>query len=832
MREILGMNYDWKFHYGDIIDRSFDCTHKNVSMNPAWLKSGNCGVAKWGYDDSNWSDVDLPHDFVIERSEFSDKVTPSQGSLVKGIAWYRKAFELKADDRNKCISIELDGIYRNYEVWLNGHLLGMEISGYKSVSYNIDDICNYDDINVLAIRVDATEYEGWWYEGGGIYRNVRLVKTSKIHVPQWGTYVRTNVSEDYSKAVVLFDTTIKNENEETSKCTLLTEVINAEGQVVGEQKEDIDIKSFSEITIKGSINLNNINLWSIENPYLYTLKTIIKSEDDIQDIYCTTFGIRTIEFNNETGFYLNGKNIKIKGVCCHEDHAGVGVALPDSLHEYRIKLLKELGCNAYRCSHNPPTPAILEACDRLGMVVMDETRIMETCDEYVEQLQTLIKRDRNHPSVILWSVGNEEMNIQGTDIGIRIYKKLIRVAKELDDTRKTTYAMNCNWYEISDFNEKNGFSVEVAGLNYNLKRRFEGYDWIHEKYPNMILLGSENASTLSTRGLYSVEDDNKDVVMTEQSINECIFESQDRNNIVSGYGEVYPPWGSTPMETWTNITSRPFVSGGFIWTGFDYRGETIPYSYPCTISHFGIMDICGFPKDIYYYYKSWWTDEDTLHVFPHWNWKGREGELIDVCVFSNMQQVELFINDRSLGKKQVSEEEKLTWKVPYEAGTIRAVGYRDNKEIMIKEIKTTKEATVLEVSCNKENINADRSDVCVINIKALDEDGNFVQTANDELLFKVEGPGKIIGVGNGNPMSHEHNKLPKRKLYHGLCQVIIQSTLEAGDIDIIVNGKGYKETSLKIYSENIENLSYVKNVTTDKSEAKIIGRRGDADGLL
>ncbi|SHH43340.1 beta-galactosidase GalA [Clostridium grantii] len=831
MREIYSMNYDWKFYDGDIQDRSFDCTHGNVSKNPSWMKSGNNGVAKWGYPDLDWQDIDLPHDFVCERGEFSETASASQGSLVKGIVWYRKTFELKKEDSEKCVTIEFDGIFRNYEVWLNGHLLGMEISGYKSVSYNIDDVCSYEDVNVIAIRVDATDCEGWWYEGGGIYRNVRLVKTSKLHVGQWGTFVKYTVLEE-SKAEVVCDTTIYNEYDKVMVFDLVTQIINQAGEVVEEIRNINSIKPHSQLVVMNCINMDKTILWDIEDPYLYKLNTLIKKDNEIMDCYETKFGIRTVHFDNETGFYLNGKNIKLKGVCCHEDHAGVGVAVPDALHEYRIKLLKEMGCNAYRTSHNPPTPALLDACDKLGMLVMDETRVMDTSEEYVQQLKTLIKRDRNHPSVILWSLGNEEMNIHGTDVGIRIYKRLIRIAKSLDPTRKTTYAMNCNWYDISEFNESHNFSVEVGGLNYNLMRNFNKYDTLHEKYPEMVLVGTENASTLSTRGLYCEEPSSNDASITFKSSHECIFEKAQRNQIVSGYGEVYPPWGSTPMETWTSVDTRDFMAGVFIWTGFDYRGETIPYRWPFTVSHFGIMDLCGFPKDIYYYYKSWWTNEDTLHIFPHWNWEGKEKELIDVCVFSNMDCVELFLNDKSLGIKEITKAVKATWQVPYEAGTLKAVGYKGEEVIMVKEVKTTKKASKIGITSNKSELLANKNDVCIINIEALDEDGYFVQTSNELLEFSIKGEGKIIGTGNGNPMSHEQDKLLQRKLYHGLCQVIVQSNFQTGDIILTVEGKDFEQTQIQLKSIETNEFKYVGKVSKDIALAKIIGRRDAADGLV
>lgn len=498
-----------------------------------------------------------------------------------------------------------------------------------------------------------------------------------------------------------------------------------------------------------------------------------------------------------------------------------------------LKKLKEMGCNAYRTSHNPPTPAILDACDKYGILVMDETRMMDTSPEYIEQLETMIRRDRNHPSVILWSIGNEEMNIHGTDIGVRIMNRLKRIANKLDPTRNVTYAMNGNWLKITQYNEEHGYHAQVNGLNYNILRDFKKYDELHKLYPNMKITGSENAGTASTRGLYSKDDEyTKNIVMNPDRKDKCIWEVEERKPILSAYGDAYPPWGSTPMETWTAVYERPFVAGVFIWTGFDYRGETNPYLYPCVVSHYGIMDLCGFPKDIYYYYKSWWTNEKVLHVFPHWNWRGYEGKEIEVCAFSNMDEVELFLNGKSQGKKKNDMYTRLTWKVKYTPGTLKAVGYKDGKAVIEDEVRTTKKASKLVIKPSKTEILADNSDVSVINIMVVDEDGNFVQTSNDKLKFKIEGEGKIIGTGNGNPMSHENDKLPERKAFYGLCQVIVQSTLKSGDIVFTAEGENIERQQITLKSKQVDDLKFVKKVEKDFKNVKVIGERDAADGAV
>ena len=836
MREILSMNADWKFHDGGLADANYNCIAATEYENPQWLKSGNNAVSRWGYDDRSWSDVRLPHDFVIERCEFSSVAPARQGSLTKGIVWYRKCFSIPETDRGRHFRIEFDGVYRDCEVWMNGHFLGRVLSGYQSFGLDLDDILVLGGPNVVAVRVDATGYEGWWYEGGGIYRDVRLVKTHAVHIVQWGTFVRSTVLPDGS-AEVEIETTVSN----TRDCGVsfrLSSIV----------RRDIDSSTDAPVldatgafalgphetgSFKQRMHISNPLLWTIEQPLLYRMDSVIlvdgQSGEECLDTFETTFGIRTIGFDPDVGFILNGENIKIRGVCCHEDHAGVGVAVPREIFEYRVRLLKQMGCNAYRTSHNPPTPHLLDVCDRLGMVVMVENRLMDTAEDCIDQLQTLIRRDRNHPCVAIWSLGNEEMVVQGTDIGVRIMTRLRRVVKSLDPTRPVTCAMNGDWEAYTTFHEEHGFHVDLSGLNYNLKRDWESYDRLHERFPRTPIIGTENGSTMTTRGLYHREDYVDGLSLYGKFRKITRWASERRNDIVSGYGEVYPVWGGTPEETWTVVDDRPFVAGLFLWTGFDYRGETTPYSWPAVASNFGLLDLCGFPKDPYYYYQSWWTDSPVLHLFPHWDWADHEGEPIDVWCFSNLDEVELSLNGTSMGRRRIRRNEKATWEVLYRPGTLRASGYKNGKLVSETVRETTKGASQIRMTSHKATMTADNEDLVVVEVAVTDSEGNVVPAADHEIAFDIEGPGRLLGVGNGHPASHERVKSNRRKAFHGLCMAIVQSTMAAGWVVIRAESDRLQPCRLAVESTIGATKPFVPSIDRQVSERAIREVRVELD---
>jgi beta-galactosidase len=481
-----------------------------------------------------------------------------------------------------------------------------------------------------------------------------------------------------------------------------------------------------------------------------TLETDGKSRDAER----VDFGIRTAHFDADHGFFLNGQPLKIQGTCNHQDHAGVGAAVPDRLQYFRIGVLQGMGCNAVRTSHNMPTPEWVEACDRMGMMMMCETRQMSSNPEGMAQLEAMVKRYRNSPSIILWSIGNEEWQLQGpmAKQGVLIGDDMVRRCHELDPTRVVSAAVNGdNLQGVSD-------SLDIIGFNY----RLDAPDKFHAKFPKRAVYGSETSSAIATRGIY----------VTDKL-----------RNWVSSYDGVVP-WGESPEAWWTLYGSREWEAGGFAWTGFDYRGEPTPYGWPSINSQFGIVDMCGFPKDYFFYYKAWWGKEPSLHVFPHWNWEGREGDEISVWVYSNLDEVELLVNGVSAGAKKVPHLSHVEWKVKYEPGAIEARGSKDGKVVLTEKRETTGAAATIRVTADRSTIQADGEDLALFKVEALDSAGRLVPTADDLIEFKITGPGAIIGVGNGDPNCQESDKEPRRSLFNGLAQVIVQASKTPGQITI------------------------------------------------
>ncbi len=678
------------------------------------------------------------------------------------IGWYRKSFLVPKADAGKRLTVRFDGVFRDSRVWINGHYLGNNLSGYSGFSFDITDYIGFGQKNVLVVRVDASLYEGWFYEGAGIYRHVWLLEDNPVHIPENGVFVYCDL--DQADARVNIETRIVNQAELESEGELSSAIVDDQGNIVARgDNQPFSLAPDESKLLKQQIKVAKPRLWSLEEPYRYKLVSSVRSGSGAAESVETEFGIRTIRFDKDKGFFLNGNSVKIKGVCCHQDHAGVGSALPDRLQSYRIEKLKEMGCNAYRTSHNPPTPELLEACDRLGMLVMDENRLMGSSPELMSEFERLILRDRNHPSVIIWSLGNEEGTIQDTDVGKRIAKSLVRRLKELDPTRLCTYAAN-NGKQYAGINEV----VPVRGFNYHL----DEIDSYRREHPDQILWGSEVASTVSTRGIYA---------------------NDAAQGFVSDYDLNFPPWASTAEKWWRLYAERPWLAGGFVWTGFDYRGEPTPYGWPCINSHFGIMDMCGFPKNNYYYYQAWWSDKDVLHICPHWNWKGKEGQAIDVWCQSNCDDVELFLNGKSLGKKTMPRNSHLEWKVPYEPGLLEARGSKKGK-LLSARIETAGETARVQLTPDRAFIDADGEDICIVNVTAFDASGREVPVADNMIRFELSGDGRIIGIGNGNPSAHRPDVdltgHYERRLFNGKCQVIIQAGREAGQLTLTASSDG------------------------------------------
>ena len=761
-REQLLFDFDWKFTFGHGTDPTKDL---NFGYGQAdFNKTGEFAFAKAGYDVSTWRTINLPHDWGVELPFAKDDSGDGDNQLRKhgykplgrrypetSVGWYRREFLIEASDAGKRITIEFDGAFRNVLVFINGCYIGRNDNGYVPFRFDISDFLNYGSTNVIAIRVDASQGEGWFYEGAGIYRHIWLLKTNPVHLLRWESIVRTSVVGKDAKLDLIAK--VRNQDLTAHEARVQWSIMDAFGKLVATTESDSQMVAVNgEVTFAAGTKPTNPLLWSLETPTLYTAIATVISEQKAEDSERVAFGVRSIRFDADRGFFLNDQHVKLKGTCNHHDHAGVGAALPDALQWFRLSLLKEMGCNAVRTSHNMPTPEWVEACDRMGIMMMCETRQLSANPEGLSQLETMIKRYRNSPSIIIWSIGNEESQLQKpmAQQGKRIAETMVRLCHELDPTRKVTAAVNSdNEQGVSD-------PLDVIGFNY-VQWFPEGF---HARHPHRPIMGSETSSAISVRGEYSTDKERH----TMNSYDGCV------------------PWGQLPEDWWKYQMAHEWEAGGFAWTGFDYRGEPTPYEWPTNSSLFGIMDLCGFPKDFYYYYKAWWRNSPGLHLFPHWNWAGKEGTTIPVWVYTNLDEVELFLNGKRLGKQPVPPLGHLVWNVKYAPGRIEARGYKSGKLILTQRRETTGDSYSIRLSADRNTINADGEDVVLIKVEALDKYGRAVPNAQDALQFTVSGSGKLIGVGNGNPNSLELDKAPKRALFNGLAQIIIQSTKQQGKI--------------------------------------------------
>lgn len=777
IRERLLLDFGWRFHLGNAGDPAKDFGFGRTRIEAAFAKSGELAkVTELDFDDSDWRAVDLPHDWAIELPFVNAPNLAVHGSKPIGrefpdtsIGWYRRVFEISAEDAGKRIAVEFDGIFRNAMIVFNGFYIGTNLSGYAPCRFDLTDFANYGGKNVLTVRADATLGEGWFYEGAGIYRHVWLTKTAPVHVAHWGLFVRTEVRGD--QAAISVATEVENESDTDANCRASALILNGDGNTVATIASATQrVAAWKRRNFECKATIDHPTLWSLENPHLYRLIVTVERDGQIVDREETAFGIRTIRFDADKGFFLNGAPVKMQGTCNHQDHAGVGSALPDRLQYYRVERLKEMGCNAYRTSHNPPTPELLEACDRLGMLVMDETRMMSSDPEGLSQLERMIRRDRNHPSIVIWSLGNEEP-AQGSERGARIFASMKRLAHKLDPTRAVTMAMNWGWgtgishvVDVQGFNYAGGGGGGGVDLGKNI-------DDFHAQFPQQPTVGTESASDYETRGIY-VTDKEK--------------------GYVTAYDLNYPDY-TLPLERcWKAFGERAFVAGSFGWTGFDYRGEPSPYGWPCISSHFGMMDTCGFPKDGYFYYQSVWLRKPILHVFPHWNWVGKEGQPIDVWCYTNLDSVELFLNGKSLGSQRVEQYLHVQWKVNYVPGVLEARGSKDGQVILTAKRETTGAPHAIVLRPDRSAIFADGEDVSVIPVEIVDAEGRVVPIAMNETSFQINGSGRIIGVGNGDPSCHEPDKPSsfteaKRSAFNGLCMVFVQSLKQPGTIRLSVS---------------------------------------------
>ena len=724
-REHLSLNANWKFHLGDDWPGALRLDKAGASGGPAAERFG----------DSAWRSLDLPHDWAIElpfdkNADGSHGFKPvGPGFTKNSVGWYRRNFDLSATDSGKRIWLTFDGVFRDATVWVNGWLIKRHEGGYYPFREDITDVVHYGGKNTVSVRVDATKVEGWFYEGAGIYRHVWLDKTAPVAIAPEGIFVQSEFENNIPQGSpeIKVEVSLLNSQTNAASATVDCEIISPGGKSLKKFSESEKLKRDSQRAVKLETKISAPVLWSPENPQLYKLITTVSSDGKVVDQKETAFGIRTVGFDATNGFLLNGKHYELYGTCNHQDHAGVGAAIPDALQEFRVKKLKEFGCNAYRMSHNPPTPELLDACDRLGMLVMDESRLMGSDSANLKKWDDEIRRDRNHPSVALWCVANEQFMVQDTPQAASVARTMQDYVKQLDPLRPVSYASP----EDDVFRGINSV-IEVRGWNYHYGPLMDKYHAAHPTQPNF---GSEQASVVGTRGIYT---------------------NDHSAGYVAAYDLVWPGWTTTAESWWSYFAPRPWLSGAFVWTGFDYRGEPTPYWWPCVNSHFGILDTCGFPKDAFYYYQSWWTTNTVLHLAPHWNWPGREGQEILVQAFSNCKEVELILNGASLGKQTMKPNSKLSWQVKYAPGTLSAKGFDDaGKVIAETKVETTGDAAQIQLTPDRKTINADGQDVSVFTVSAVDAKGRIVPVAQNKIHFSVEGAGNIIGVGNGDPSCHE-----------------------------------------------------------------------------
>ncbi len=739
------------------------------------------GAAAPDFDDSEWRIVALPHDWAVENP-IDSTANVAQGFRKRGIGWYRRNFKLDKKDRGKHLEIQLDGIATHCTIWFNGTMLHRNFCGYTSSYIDITAYAKFgDEINNLSIRVDASVQEGWWYEGAGIYRNTWLVKRSPVHIITDGVYAHPVKKENNSWEIPA-EVTLYNITKQKKNVSVEVTLFNKSNQEITRASTNLSILPLLENSAQLSLTVSNPQLWSLETPTLYKVKTEIKENGILVDQLTTHCGFRTIEFTADSGCFLNGKYLKIKGVCNHQDMPAVGVAVPNSLWDFRIRKLKELGSNAYRCAHHPPAKEFLDVCDSLGFLVMGENRNFNTSPEYIRQLQWMVRRDRNHPSIMLWSVFNEEP-MEGTENGYEMVRRMSTEVKKLDTTRPVMAAQLGGHFEPINVSQ----AVDLVGFNYKM----QNYDKFHSLNPKKPITSSEDVSGLMTRGEYK----------TDRS-----------KNILEAYDTEKPGWGNTHREAWKMIGPRKFVAGCFVWTGFDYRGEPTPFVWPSAGSFFGIMDQCGFPKTAYYLHQAQWIDnKPILHLVPHWNWPDDSiGKPIRVMALTNAEQVKLYLNGKLIAEKQIDPYDMATWNVPYQPGKLEAIGYKGGKEMARFKVETTVEPVAIQLIPFRGTMKNDGTDAIPVTVQVIDKKGRVVPTANNPIEFSINTSGKILGVGNGDPNSHEADTAAKRHLFNGLAQVTIQSIEgKLQPIELTATSPNLKPATITVALLPTESLNYV-----------------------
>lgn len=809
-------------------------SRERLSFNDGWLFSlaDDSLAARPEFVDSGWRKLNLPHDWAIEGDFSQDNPSGTGGgALPGGVGWYRKTFVAENKDKGKHFRIEFDGVYMNSEVFINGTCLGKRPYGYISFSYDLTPYLKWGEKNVIAVRVDNAEQpNSRWYSGCGIYRNVWLLKTGDVCVAEWGTYV-TTAKVDGQGASLNLVTTLENTGKENADVTVRSVLKDAEGKEVAQAESPANVVAEKSAEIAQELQVTSPQLWDVEHPYLYSLVTEVMKGGQCVDRYVTPVGIRTFSFDAAKGFVLNGKPTKINGVCMHHDLGCLGAAVNVRAMERQLQMLKEMGCNGIRCSHNPPAPEWLDLCDRMGFIVMDEAfdmwRKKKTAYDYSlyfnewheRDLHDFILRDRNHPSVFMWSIGNEvleqwsdaqadtlsleeanlilnfghsaDMLAKEGEVSVNslLTKKLADFVKALDPTRPVT--AGCNEPNPANHLFRSG-ALDIIGYNYHNVNIPD----VPRNFPGKPFIITESNSALMTRGYYRMPSD--EMFIWPERWDKPFY---DATFACSSYDNCHAPWGNTHEENLLLTKKNDFISGQYVWTGFDYIGEPTPYGWPARSSYFGIIDLAGFPKDVYYLYQSEWSNKQVLHLFPHWNWTA--GQDVDMwCYYNQADEVELFVNGKSQGVKAKDENHlHVVWRVKYEPGSVKVVARKDGKVVGEKEIRTAGEPKKIRLTPDRNTLNADGKDLSFVTVEIVDAEGNLCPLADNLVHFEVEGNLFIAGVDNGSQTSMERFKDNKRKAFNGKCLVVLQNDGKAGAARLKAVAEGLEDAVVEIVSE-------------------------------
>ena len=803
-----------------------------VSFNEGWkFHKGEAKNAQYlSFDDSSWRNQNLPHDWAIE-GPFDIEYNARCGGLpFHGEGWYRKSFNVPKNLKGKHVSLHFDGAMYNAKIWLNGVLIGNRPNGYIGFSVKLSEYLNYGGENLIAVQLTPEDLSSRWYPGAGIYRNTWLEINNPVHVPKWGTFITTPKITD-KLANINIKTEIENTTSINKTITIQTIIFSKENQELSSISEAISVNKNEISIINQSTEIAKPKLWGLQSPYLYRAETKLFEKGNLIDTYNTTFGVRTIEYGSDFGFKLNDKSTKFQGVCLHHDLGPLGTAVNRRATERQLEIMQDMGVNAIRTSHNPPSPEQVQLCDEMGLMIQIEAFDMwekpkvkngysKVFNEWHEKdLRDMIRAFRNSPSVVMWSIGNEILEQSDKINGKRIANELAMICKQEDPTRPTTAGFNYYPAPI-----KNGLAsaIDLVGWNYKPRK----YSEITERNPDWVIYGSETSSTVSSRGVYHLP-------IEKYELHESLQ--------ITSYDIIGPPWAYPPDIEFESLENNPNNLGEFIWTGFDYLGEPTPFggkdnstngywngNWPARSSYFGAVDLCGLPKDRFYLYQSQWTKDPMVHVLPHWNWEGMEGKKIPVFSYTNCDEVELFVNGKSHGKKIKGIDKtpipinfidweggryqgdfmspyRLHWNVPYEAGELKVIGYIDGKKVTEKQINTAKKPAKIELVPDRNLIKSDREDMSFVTVRILDIEGNLCPNSENLVEFELKGEGEIVAVGNGNPATTELFQSNQRKAFSGQCMVYIKASSSPGEIILKAKSDGLEGADITIQSEKVTN---------------------------